>query len=216
MLAQRLFTAVAAFSLLTPISGVRPSTRPPDAARTYSRMVQRVADMVNDDRAYTLTNAFGLELLDVLWEDTGRWEGSSVGPNISDVTIEVEAGGQGKRRRTYLMPVMRYANFTDKTADIKIDKILVPVGNQRDGGELELVSIKQLLENPEQYMSTSDQGRIKGGSLLAEDSFDSLLTGGVAIHVGEKFFAGITGLDELEELLVPLRLDSAEPLVPAH
>jgi hypothetical protein len=35
-------------------------------------------------------NRTGLQLLNVLWEDTGRWEGSSVGPNISDVTIEVQ------------------------------------------------------------------------------------------------------------------------------
>jgi hypothetical protein len=168
MLPQRLLAAVAMLSLFTPVASAKPPGRPPDPARTYSRIVQRVANMVDDDRAYTVTNAYGLELLNVLWEDTGRWEGSALGPNISDVTIEVEDGGQGKRRRTYLMPVMRHANFTDKTADIKIDKIIVPVGNQREGGQLELVSIKQLLENPEQYMSTSDKGRIKGGSLLAK------------------------------------------------
>jgi len=45
------------------------------------------------------------------------------------------------------MPVMRYENFTDKTADVKIDKILIPVGNQH-GGQLELITLKELLENP--------------------------------------------------------------------
>ena len=36
--------------------------------------------------------ARGLQFVNVLWEDTGRYQGSSVGPNISDVTIEVVDG----------------------------------------------------------------------------------------------------------------------------
>ncbi|HEX5058545.1 MAG TPA: hypothetical protein VFV99_04250, partial [Kofleriaceae bacterium] len=103
-----------------------------------------------------------------LWEDTGRWLGSSVGPNISDVTIEVEGYRNGKEHHTYLMPVMRHDNFTDKTADIKIEKILVPVGNQTENGQLKLVTLKELLENPEQYMSTRDKGKIKNSTLLAK------------------------------------------------
>jgi hypothetical protein len=115
-----------------------------------------------------MATAQKLQLLNVLWEDTGRWEGSSVGPNISDVTIEVEGYSQGKQRRTYLMPVMRHDNFTDKTADIKIDKIVIPVGNQHENGKLELVSLKEVLENPEQFMSNNGKGKIKSGSLIAK------------------------------------------------
>src|SRR5512143_3426625 len=171
MLLRRLSAAVATLTLLTPLAGAQPvqQAKPaPDVARAYDRMVQKVAGMTSDDRAYNLANAFGLDLLDVMWEDTGRWEGSSVGPNISDVTIEVEGYHKGKTQRTYLMPVMRYENFTDKTADIKIDKIVIPVGNQREDGKPELVSLTELLESPEQYMSTHDKGKIKGGTLLAK------------------------------------------------
>jgi hypothetical protein len=124
--------------------------------------------MVNDEHAYTMASSYKLNLLNVLWEDTGRWLGSSVGPNISDVTIEVEGYRKGKAHRTYLMPVMRHDNFTDKTADIKIEKILVPVGNQTENGQLELVTLKELLENPEQYMSARDKGKIKNATLLAK------------------------------------------------
>src|SRR5262245_20474558 len=138
------------------------------AETKYERIVQKVANMVDDEHAYTLANAFKLNLLNVLWEDTGRWEGSSVGPNISDVTIEVEGYHKGKEHHTYLMPVMRYENFTDKTADIKIEKILVPVGNQTENGKLKLVTLKELLENPEQYMSSHDKGKIKSSTLLAK------------------------------------------------
>jgi hypothetical protein len=171
MLLRRLSALVATVSLVTPALADQPAPtakKQPDPARTYERTVAKVADMVNDDRAYNLTTAQNLQLLNVLWEDTGRWEGSSVGPNISDVTIEVEGGGQGKQRRTYLMPVMRHDNFTDKTADIKIDKIVIPIGNQNEGGKLELVSLKELLENPEQFMSNNGKGKIKGGSLIAK------------------------------------------------
>ncbi|NVB84053.1 MAG: hypothetical protein HOV81_37100 [Kofleriaceae bacterium] len=161
-----------------PTAGAKPPPPPvqepivqkPD--RSYERIVSRVANMVNDERAYSTAGALGLNLINVLWEDTGRWEGSSVGPNISDVTIEVSGSGEGYRKgktaRTYLMPVMRHDNFTDKTADIKIEKILVPVGNQTPNGKLELVTLKELLENPEQYMSVHDKGKIKGATLLAK------------------------------------------------
>lgn len=166
---RRSFAALAALSLLAPAAVAKPAKPPtPDPAKAYDRMVQRVSDMVNDERAYGIAGAFKLQLLNVLWEDTGRWEGSSIGPNISDVTIEVEGYKQGKTHHTYLMPVMRYENFTDKTADVKIDKILIPVGNQTEGGKLELVSLRELLENPEQYLSTHDKGKIKKHTLLAK------------------------------------------------
>jgi hypothetical protein len=151
----------AALCVLAPLAAAQPK-KLPDPAAQYHQTVKRVAQMIDDERAYAMASAQGLSLLNVLWEDTGRWEGSSVGPNISDVTIEVE----GRKGQTYLMPVMRYENFTDKTADVKLDKILIPVGNQR-GGTLELVSLKELLEDPGQYLSAADKGKIKGNSLYA-------------------------------------------------
>lgn len=171
---RRIPALVAALSVaLVPVASAQPTQqiaakKQPDPARVYERVVKSVANMVDSERAYTLANAYKLQLLNVLWEDTGRWEGSSVGPNISDVTIEVEGYRRGKKTRTYLMPVMRHDNFTDKTADVKIDKIMIPVGNQTTSGDLQLVSLKELLANPAQYMSTPDKGRIKGENLLAK------------------------------------------------
>jgi hypothetical protein len=167
---RRALVAALSLSLATP-AFAWPTFQPPEEQMTdatFERTVQKVADMVNDEHAYTLTAAHKLSLLNVMWEDTGRWLGSSIGPNISDVTIEVEGYRKGKAHRTYLMPVMRYENFADKTADIKIDKILVPVGNQTEAGKLELVTLEELLRNPEQYMSTHDKGKIKNATLLAK------------------------------------------------
>ncbi len=169
---RRASALIAALSVaLVPLAGAQPAQpvkKLPDPARLYERVVKNVANMVDSDRAYTLANAHRLQILNVLWEDTGRWEGSSVGPNISDVTIEVEGYRNGKAHRSYLMPVMRHDNFTDKTADIKIEKILIPVGNQRKDGKLELVELAELLKNPAQYMSTPDKGKIKGENLFAK------------------------------------------------
>jgi len=165
-----LLTALAL--ALSPLAAAQPGQPAQIAAprpdRSYEKMVQKVAGMIENERAYSLAAAQKLQILNVLWEDTGRWEGSSVGPNISDVTIEVEGYRNGKNHRTYLMPVMRHDNFVDKTADVKMDNILIPIGNQRAGGELELVTLTDLLGNIEQYLSVHDKGKIKGSSLLAK------------------------------------------------
>jgi hypothetical protein len=137
-------------------------------APSYETTVQSVANMVQDSHAWQLVQEKGLNILNVLWEDTGRYLGSSVGPNISDVTIEVHvddaASGQPQN---YLMPVIRYPNFTDRTGDIDIDKFFVRVGNHRKGGALETVSLRELLAHPTRYMSLPRNGKIQGGSLLA-------------------------------------------------
>lgn len=140
---------------------------PPEVVETpsYAEVVAQVAQMIYDDDAQQLAADQGLGIVNVMWEDTGRWEGSSVGPNISDVTIEVEADPRTHHR--YLMPVIRYDNFTDKTGDVKLDKLFLPVGNE-DGGKLTVISLKDFLAKPGKYMSLPDKGTIKGGTLLAE------------------------------------------------
>jgi hypothetical protein len=178
-------TAVSLISslLLAPLATAQPMVQPTpaptrkavDPDRQYEWMVKNVANMVDNVHANSTVSGHGLQLLNVLWEDTGRWEGSSVGPNISDVTIEVEGWRKGKAHRTYLMPVLRHDNFTDKTADVRIDKILIPVGNH-SGGKLHLVTLKELLESPGQFMSTHDQGKIKGNSLLAKRDTHALVS----------------------------------------
>jgi hypothetical protein len=137
------------------------------ARRDYARVVEKVAAMPGDAAATKLVNRGGLQLLNVLWEDTGRWQGSSVGPNISDVTIEVQTDDGNGQTRTALMPVMRNENFTDKTGDVPIDKLLIPVGNHDTAGTLSYVSLRDFLAAPTQFMSLPGKGRIKGGSLLA-------------------------------------------------
>ncbi|ETO32869.1 hypothetical protein RFI_04247, partial [Reticulomyxa filosa] len=64
----------------------------------------------------------GLDIVNVSWEDTARNKKSSWGPNISDMTLQV-----GKAR----MPVIRYPNFSDKTWDVRMEKIPLVIGNEQ-------------------------------------------------------------------------------------
>lgn len=80
----------------------------------YEQVVSRVAGMTTDPAARELAAKYGLDIINITWEDTGRFEGSAVGPNISDMTIQVHPGSKESRRMT-CMPVIRFPNFTDKT-----------------------------------------------------------------------------------------------------
>lgn len=122
------------------------------ASPGYDAVVTGVASMVSDPEARRLAAAHGLDLLNVTWEDTGRWQGSSVGPNISDVTIEV-VSEDGGWRKLALMPVLRFPNFTDRTADVRLDRIFLRVGNERRHGGVEVVSLRDVLAEPARFLS---------------------------------------------------------------
>lgn len=138
------------------------------APRSHREVVSSVADMVANARARRLARQKGLQILNVMWEDTGRYLGSSVGPNISDVTIEVEIEDANSEKQRRLMPVIRFPNFSDKTGDIDINEFFVRVGNQKEGASETTVSLRELLEHPLRYMSGPKKGTIKGDTLLAK------------------------------------------------
>jgi|JI10StandDraft_1071094.scaffolds.fasta_scaffold01040_24 hypothetical protein len=179
-LSRRLAHRLAAAVLATSTAFVAPALAKPvdadqvmiaDPQPSFSAIAATVAGMVGDETINQLVAAKALDLVNVMWEDTGRWEGSSVGPNISDVTIEVEAAPG----ETYLMPVIRNSNFSDKTADVRMDRIFVPVGNHT-GGKLKTIALTELLAKPGRYLSKADAGKIKGGSLLAKRDGHALVS----------------------------------------
>jgi hypothetical protein len=161
---------LAAFSLASPAAAAPPSQRgddPPIADDDYIKAIKRTANMVSDPDAVQLVNQYGLDLINVTWEDTGRYSNSSVGPNISDATIQVQY--QDPASNDYqlaLMPVIRFPNFSDKTADIRMDRFFLLVGNEQ-GDELERVSLKQYLGNFRQYLNDPRSWDGSESSLLA-------------------------------------------------
>lgn len=139
--------------------GIRP--------HAFQETIARVVAMPQDHDLQRRVQAHGLNLVNVMWEDTGRFQGSSVGPNISDLTLQVrEPAGRG-RFRTHLLPVIRHPNFSDRTADIPAEMMWVRVGNQRRGGELHAVPLTEVLAHMSEYLS-DPQSLLGGGDFLHE------------------------------------------------
>jgi hypothetical protein len=113
----------------------------------YTNTIARTAQMTQSDKARALARKHGLEILDLTWEDTGRFKGSCVGPNISDMTIQV-----AHDKQVTCMPVIRYPNFSDKTADISIDDVMLRVGNER-GKTLSNITLREYLRGLRLHLS---------------------------------------------------------------
>lgn len=140
---------------------------PRQSSQSYAQVVSKVAGMVNDGAVAERASRRGLSVVNVTWEDTGRAQGSSLGPNISDLTLQVRHRGDQGRFESALMPVIRFPNFTDRTGDVPADKFFVRVGNHRaGGGALESVPLVDVLKNIKAFASvpTSIQG---SGNLIA-------------------------------------------------
>ncbi len=142
-------------------------SRPEPVDPSYLEAIQRTSGMVWDDHALRLAQMHGLDLINVTWEDTGRYYDSAVGPNISDMTIQVQHQDPitGEYVLT-LMPVIRYPNFTDRTADISPDKFYLLVGNEY-GEDLKRVTLAEYLGNFRKYLSDPGSWAGRRGSLLA-------------------------------------------------
>jgi len=117
----------------------------------FEQSITRVESMVWDQGSRRLAQQHGLNIVNVSWEDTGRYKGSSVGPNISDMTI----GVRDSRGQLHPMPVFRFDNFSDKTADIRSDKFYLRTGNEK-GLSLYGTSLKDILTNIEDYLHEDD------------------------------------------------------------
>lgn len=134
--------------------------------QSFREVIEKVVAMPGDSDLQQRCARLGLEVMNVMWEDTGRYEGSSVGPNISDLTLQVRER-VGENVRTSLLPVIRHPNFSDKTADVKAEQLWVRIGNERAGATRRAVRLTEVLEHLGEYLSASST--LKGsGNLLAK------------------------------------------------
>jgi hypothetical protein len=133
----------------------------------YQSVVQKTANMVGDGLARKLASDAGLDLVNLTWEDTGRYKGSAVGPNISDMTIQVQQRNPAGDYSLTCMPVIRFPNFSDRTADITPDQLSLLVGNER-GQALHRVSLRDYLADLRRYLSQPDSFKGSHHSLLAD------------------------------------------------
>ncbi len=134
----------------------------------YVEAIQNTAAMVWDSNAQNLAAEYGLQILNLTWEDTGRYYNSAVGPNISDVTIQVQHRDPATESyQLTLMPVIRYPNFSDLTADISPDHFYLLVGNEKGDG-LERVTLSEYLRHFRRYLSDPESWAGDETSLLAD------------------------------------------------
>lgn len=129
---------------------------------SYKEIVAETASMVSDAQAQKAAASHGLQILNLTWEDTGRYANSSVGPNISDMTLQVIDGD-----RLTLMPVIRFPNFEDKSADLRPENFNLLVGNE-DGKDLRKVNLRQYLGHFREYLHDPRSWKGREQSLLAE------------------------------------------------
>ncbi len=133
----------------------------------YQKAVLQTKQMVYNRNAQKLARKYGLNVLNITWEDTGRYKGSSVGPNISDMTIQVALENPKTQRfSVHSMPVIRYPNFSDTTTDLNPRDFTLLVGNH-DGSKLKRISLYEFLSHPRDYLSNPDSWKGDRMSLLA-------------------------------------------------
>jgi hypothetical protein len=152
----------------------RPNSPQPSSA-AFTEAVERTAAMAENADYQAMAQRFGLQILNLTWEDTGRYKNSSVGPNISDMTIQVATRDrQGKIDQVRAMPVIRFPNFTDKTGDIDPRQFTLLVGNQ-NGRSLKRVSLYDFLQEPTLYLTKASSWSGRNKSLLAPERDSKVL-----------------------------------------
>ncbi len=138
-----------------------------DQYQQYRTVIERTQALLSNAEAIRLAQQHGLNILNVTWEDTGRYQNSAVGPNISDMTIQMQQfNPRTEEYELSLMPVIRYPNFTDKTGDIPLERFYLRVGNEK-GKDLKRISLKELLGNFRNYLHTPSSWKGRNKSLLA-------------------------------------------------
>jgi hypothetical protein len=105
-------------------------------------LTHTISKIANDNNLKSLAHSYGVDVMRVSWEDTSRSKNSSCGLNITDMTLSCEGTN---------MPVIRKPNFADVTCDQPIEKFMVTVGNEVEGGTLTQIPLKEYLENIQKY-----------------------------------------------------------------
>ncbi|MFO0746723.1 MAG: hypothetical protein U1F43_13780 [Myxococcota bacterium] len=149
--------------------------REPVRVDRYAKVLEDTVAMVNDGQAQELARARGLNIVNVTWEDTGRYKNSAVGPNISDMSIQVQHKQANGELALYLMPVIRFPSFEDKTADLRLDRFNLLVGNEQ-GDSLRRVTLKDFLGNIREYLHEPGSWKGERQTLLAPRDTHALVS----------------------------------------
>lgn len=143
----------------------------PEVTNDFNDAINRVVAMPQDSEFNNRVRSLGLNVLNVMWEDTARTAGSAWGANISDMTLQVRSANS----RRELLPVIRYPNFTDKTGDVPLECIKIKVGNEK-GKTLKVIDLREYLMNLNQYISYPKKFNRENQSLVTEQDSHVLVS----------------------------------------
>jgi len=141
----------------------------PSDSQEYGRVIGKVANMVSDSDLASRVRRRNLALVNVAWEDTGRAQGSALGPNISDLSLQVRRRDPNGQFESSIMPVIRPPNFTDRSGDVPADRFFVRVGNEQ-GQSLRSVPLTDVLKNLKGFAAKPDSILGSGNLFDARDS----------------------------------------------
>lgn len=146
----------------------------PNDSRAFAETIRKVAAMPSDSSLLQRTQRRGLNVVNVAWEDTGRAEGSSLGPNISDLSLQVRRRAERGDFESTVMPVIRFPNFSDRTGDIPSDRFFIRTGNEKRGNNansaLTSVALTDVLKNIKAFASKPESILGDGNMFAARDS----------------------------------------------
>jgi len=134
----------------------------------YSNTVEKTCAMVYNSSNSEMAAKHKLQVMNVTWEDTGRFKGSCVGPNITDMTLQVRPLPGSSNDYPRNLPVIRTDNFTDLTGDIDPKKFNLLVGNEK-GEPLIRVTLYEYLDNIRDFLHDSSGLGVSCKSLIAPE-----------------------------------------------
>ena len=144
-----------------PMSAASPFDPASSVASADDGLERYIAKLASNLEQARKAQRHGLVITSISWEDAGRYKGSSWGPNISDMSLRLPRS----RVLPYVvtgatLPMIRYPNFVDKTADLPVSAFRVTVGNETAAAEgkaqdLKRIPLKDYLQNIGQYVKTS-------------------------------------------------------------
>lgn len=113
-------------------------------------------------KAQEAVAAEGLQMTGVSWDDPNRvGTNSAWGQNIIDSGLDVHlTDAKTGKTEVFQMPMIRSPNLADVTADIGLDRFMIPVGNAQ-GKPTEMMSLQQALERPWELMHDPSKWPLK-------------------------------------------------------
>lgn len=142
----------------------------------YSLLAESLSQLPSDRQVRSQLEKFGMTITETSWQDAGRYNNSSGGSNISDVTLAALVVNRKGDVETVKQPIIRLDNYKDITVDVDLDKVFIPVGNSW-GVTPFAVSLREFIENMGEFTSW----REKVGNLLAARDKEVLVSAQSAI-----------------------------------